>query len=894
MLENHYLDDLFHPKGIAVIGASNREQSVGYKVLSNLIKSKFPGGLFPVNPKHANILDKTCYPSIEKVREEVDLAVITTPARFIPQIIDDCGKQGIKSAVIISAGFSEIGPEGKALEQAVLETAEKHNLHFIGPNCLGIIRPEANLNATFDDNYAMPGNIALVSQSGAICAAILDWAQDQEIGFSSIISIGNSADFDFGELLEYLSMDPTTKSILLYIEGIHKPRRFMSGLRAAARIKPVIVIKAGRHTTGIRAAHSHTGALVGDDDVFSAALDRCGAIRVMSIEQLFTAAEVLAKPYHSQGNNLTIITNGGGAGVMASDVATDLNIELPELSKKTMTDLDTILPPQWSHHNPIDILGDATPKRYHDVVATCLQDENNDALLTILVPVAMSQPHEVAKEICSFAKESPKPLITCWMGGDKSKSSKKLFAAHQIPCYSTPELAVLAFSYLANYHFNQQLLLESPSPLLCSKESDIDGAELIINAALAENRLILSMTESKAILHAMGIPVSQTINAHTANEALIAAESLGYPVVMKIASPDITHKQDVNGVKLNIQNGKEVRPAFNAMIAKVKANKPEATISGVTIEPMYKGSNYREVMVGMVRDKVFGPIISFGMGGSLVEVIKDRAIGLPPLNHFLVRQMIAKTKAKQILAAFRGKPAVNTDALIDVLIRISDLVSELPQLQELDINPLLIDEQGAVVIDARIVVSHSPLARGDYSHMAIHPYPRRLISQWQTPKGIPITLRPIRPEDAMAEQEFVRNLSSEAKYFRFMHEVKELTPETLVRFTQIDYQTEFAFVATVNKDNKETIIGVSRYYTQADRNSCEFALVVADNWQKQGIGSRLMQALIAAAKAQRIKTMSGQILAENVNMLGLAESLGFTICHTDDATIKLAVKHLFD
>jgi len=892
MLEHHYLDDLFNPEGVAIIGASERAGSVGRKVMHNMLHSKFPGGLFPVNPKHKSVLGKECYASVRDIRDKVDLAVITTPALTVPGVIKECGEKGIRTAIIITAGFSEMGEAGKELEQSVLETARRYNLHFIGPNCLGVMRPQSHLNATFDNNYAAPGSIALVSQSGAVCAAILDWAMEKEIGFSNIISVGNSIDLDFGDILEYLALDPATKSILLYIEGVHYPRRFLSGLRAAARIKPVIAIKAGRNSSGVRAVHSHTGALVGDDMVFTAALARGGAVRVNSIEELFTAAQVLSSGYRAKGNRLTIITNGGGAGVMAADRATELNIALPDISEKTLADINKILPPQWSHQNPIDILGDATPQRYHDVIDTCFKDENNDALLTILVPIAMTRPYDVAQQVCMFAKHNHKPLLTCWMGEKQVKSSWKLFADNKIPCYSTPEVAVEAFSYLANYHQNQQLLMQVPAPLAAESKPDVAGAELIISAALAEQRKILTTVESKAILSAFSIPVSQTIEAHSASEALVIAESVGFPVAMKISSPDITHKQDVNGVQLNIQDGEGVRTAFNRMMERVKARKPDAKISGVTVERMYKNPNYRELMIGVIRDKVFGPVIAFGMGGSLVEVVQDRAVALPPLNSFLARELIAKTHAMKLLGEFRGKPPVKMEALVNVLMQVSDLVCELPQIQEMDINPLLVDENGAIAVDARFVIDYSNETRDIYGHMAIHPYPSSLVTQWQTVDGAAITMRPIRPEDARSEQEFIGSLSQAAKYFRFMHEVRELTPETLVRFTQIDYEREMALVATTEQNQKEIIIGIARYYTQADNESCEFAIAVADAWQNKGVGSRLMTALMDAARSKGIRKIMGSILASNTNMLGLVSHLEFSVRTSEEPTVKLAVKQL--
>jgi acetyltransferase len=892
MLENHYLDDLFNPEGVAIIGASERAESVGRKVMSNMMHSHFAGGLFPVNPKHKSVFNTPCYASVKDIHEKVDLAILTTPASTIPHLIQECGEKGIRSAIIISAGFSEMGAQGKLVEQAVLQAARQYNIHFIGPNCLGIMRPSSHLNATFDNNDALPGQIALVSQSGAICAAILDWAMDKKIGFSTIVSMGNSIDLDFGDILDYLALDPLTKSILLYIEGVHYPRRFMSGLRAAARLKPVIAIKAGRNSTGARAVHSHTGALVGDDDIFSAALSRGGAVRVTSIDELFTAAQVLSSSYRTLGSRLVVVSNGGGAGVMAADRATELGIELPSLNEKTLATLNTFLPAQWSHQNPIDILGDATPTRYQEVLKTCLQDEHSDALLAILVPVAMSQPHEVAQSICSLSQQVDKPLLTCWMGEKQVKSSRELFLEKKIPCYSTPEVAVQAFSYLAHYQASQALLMQTPAPLMAAPECDVTGAELIVNAALAEQRKVLTTIESKAILSAFHIPVSQTMQATTANDALVIAESLGFPIVMKISSPDITHKQDVGGVQLNIQHGEEVRAAFNRMVAHVKKLKPDARILGVTIERMVQAGNYRELMIGVVRDKVFGPVISFGMGGSLVEVVKDRAVALPPLNAFIAEQLIARTKAAKLLDDFRGKPSTNRQALIDVLLRVSDLVCDLPFVKEMDINPLLLDENGAIAVDARFVVDYTSASRSDYSHMAIHPYPVHLVRRWQTPDGVDIILRPIRPEDAKLEQDFIAHLTPAAKYFRFMHAVKELTPDMLLRFTQIDYDTEMAFVAVVSEVNKESILGIARYYPTANRSSCEFAIAVTDEWQNKGVGSRLMMALIEAAKQKGVKTLMGRILTENTAMLAMVQHLGFVLGVGEDADIKIAVKSL--
>lgn len=723
----HYLEKFFNPTSIAVIGASDRLNSVGMKVFKNLITNQFSGKLYAVNPKHHEVQGKPCVPSVKKIDDAIDLAVITTPAMTVKNIMVECGEKNILAVIIISAGFGEMGEEGKILQQSILDTARRYNIRIIGPNCLGIMRPLIHLNATFDNNFASIGSTALISQSGAICAAILDWAVDQGIGFSALVSMGNCVDVDFGDTLDYLTLDPETKNILLYVEGIHNARSFMNGLRAAARLKPVIVIKGGKNQQGSRAALSHTGALIGDDDVFAAALRRAGALRVMSIEELFTAAEILANGCRVKGNRLTIITNGGGAGVMAADRASELNIVLPELNPQLIDQFNQVLPKNWSHQNPIDIIGDATPERYHTAIDICSKDEVSDALLTILVPVAMSQPFKVAKQIIKDAAIYNKPLLACWMGEHQVKSSRKLFAKHHVPHFDTPEKAVAAFSYLADYQHNQHLLMQVPAAYSFHKKPDLTIAKLIIDSALAENRTVLTMAESKNILKVFDIPVNEIAIAKTAAEAAVEAEKMGFPVAIKINSPDITHKQDVGGVCLNLVDQETVLRAFEAMMNNVKQACPNANISGVTVERMYSNSNNRELLIGVLNDKVFGPVISFGAGGSLVEIIHDRAIELPPLNHFLAEQLIARTQIAKSLGLFRHMPAVNMNAIINILLCISDMICELPAIKELDINPLIANDQEVIAVDARIVIeSVESLTR--YSHMAIHPYPSHLLS----------------------------------------------------------------------------------------------------------------------------------------------------------------------
>lgn len=889
----HYLSPLFAPRSVAVIGASNRPESVGGVVFKNMREGGYQGKLYPINPGYPEIQGQRAYASIEQIGEAVDLAVIATKAATVPEIIEACGQHGVRAAVILSAGFSEAGQAGMALERAVLENARRYGVRLIGPNCLGIMRPSVGLNATFSNGGAKAGNLALISQSGALCTAILDWAHPNDVGFSSIISMGATADVDFGEILDYLVSDPQTESILLYIEGIHHSRSFMSALRAATRIKPVILVKVGRHEAGSRAAFSHTGALVGADDVFDAALRRAGVVRVDTIVQLFSAAKALSTRFHPAGNRLAIVTNGGGPGVMASDRAADLGVSMATLTADTIRQLDAVLPENWSHANPVDIIGDATAERYRDAVTLCMQDPGVDGVLTILTPQAMTQPLQAAQAVITVAKKFNKPLVACWMGEEQVAESRSAFALAKIPSFRTPEPAVEIFSFIAAYYQNQKLLLQTPGPLSQHQAPDVEGARFLIEGALAERRTVLNEIESKAVLAAFQIPIAKTVIARSPNEALLLAEELGLPVVMKINSPDISHKSDSGGIRLNLGNAQAVRAAYHEIIQTVQENRPNARIDGVVIEPMAVKPNGRELMLGVTTDPIFGPVITFSAGGTMVEVLADRAVALPPLNSFLVRDMISRTHVAKLLGAFRHMPPIDMTALEDVLLRVSEMVCELPWIKEMDINPLIVDEQGAIAADARFVVGFPTPSTQRYAHMAIHPYPTHLISHWQLPDGEDILIRPIRPEDAELEQIFVRGLSEESKYFRFMDSLQELTQNMLVRFTQIDYDREMALVAVLEQDNREIELGVCRYITNPDGNSCEFALVVADAWQHKGIGLKLMSSLMEVAVAKGLKLMEGEVLASNHAMLALVERLGFAISTNDeDISIKRVVKTL--
>ncbi|MES9968749.1 MAG: bifunctional acetate--CoA ligase family protein/GNAT family N-acetyltransferase [Candidatus Thiodiazotropha sp.] len=890
-MQSHYLTPLFSPKSIAMFGASERKNSVGEVVFKNLISAGFKGRIYPINPKHEKVQGKKAYKSIDAINKPVELAVVATPAKTIPAIVQACGEHGVKTMIILSAGFRETGVTGRRLEDKVVELAKEYGIRFIGPNCLGLIRPDKGLNITFGNNNAAPGNLALVSQSGAICTAILDWAEVNEVGFSTVISTGIGADLDFGDYLDYLVSDPMTDSILLYVEGIKNARRFMSGLRAAARIKPVIVLKVGRHAAGAEASMSHTGALVGSDETFEAALARSGVLRVETVTQLFSAAKALSSRYRVYGDRLAIITNGGGPGVMAADRASDLNIELAEFSDDTVTELNKVLPDVWSHGNPVDIIGDAPPERYRDAVDTCLNDPDVDGTIVILTPQAMTEPVEVAKALIDLADQHKKPILTSWMGGTQVEEARKLFNNAKLPTFRTLENAVDAFSYLSSYQKNQRLLLQTPAKSSRRHiDPDTEGARLIIESALAEQRKILTEPESFALLGAFRINAVRNGIARSANEALILAESIGFPVAMKIYSPDISHKSDAGGIRLNISNAQVVRSTYRDLIEQVKETRPEANVEGVTVEQMYQSPNGRELLIGIVRDPVFGPVISFGSGGTTVEVMGDSAIALPPLNRRLASDLIDRTKAAKLLSQFRHMPPANREALIDVLLRVSTMACELPWIQEMDINPLIVDDQGAVAVDARIRVDFPRPSTDPYNHLAIHPYPVNLVNRTQLPNGTNIVIRPIRPEDADLEQTFTRQLSDEAKYFRFMSSIQELTPEMLTRFTQIDYHNEMALIAVTEHDNHEIELGVSRYVINPDKKSCEFALVVSDQWQRQGIGHKLMHQLMEIARDRGLERMEGEVLSNNFKMLDLMKSLYFGISTSvEDSSIKQVV-----
>ena len=890
MQEQHYLASFFEPKSVAVIGASDRKDSVGYVLLKNILESGYKGRLYPVNPRHKIIQGTAAHRSIDEIGARVELAIITTRPQIVPEVVEQCGQSGIKN-VIITPSFSEAGHSGAQLERKTMELARSYGIRVLGPNCMGVIRPEIGLNATFARVAANVGNQALVSQSGAICSAALDWAKSNNVGFSSVISLGSTADLDFGEVLDYLVCDNRTHYILLYMEAIRNARRFMSALRSAARIKPIILLKAGRHAAGSAAVKLHSGMISGSDTVFDAAVRRAGVVRVKNVGQLFYASKALESKFRPQGRRLAIVTNGGGPGAMAADRAGDLEIPLAELSSETLKALNGVMPSFWSRSNPIDIAGDATPARYRDAILAVAKDEGVDGILVILSPQVTTQPMEVALAVIEIREQISKPILACWMGEEQVMEGRTALANAGIPAFRIPDTAVELYNHISTYYWNQKLLLQTPETISHLAPQETEGAKMLIEAVLQENRKVLSEMESKAVLHAFSIPVAQTMVARTPTESLLLAEQIGFPIAMKVDSPDLVRKSDAGGVRLNITNAQAVRVAYHDIIGTVQKKFPNARINGVSIEPYLARPNGRELMIGVVRDPIFGPVITFGAGGTEVEIFSDRAIALPPLNRFLVQDLIQSTRAAQLLGGFRNMPPIRMEALEEVLMNISEMVCELPWLQELDLNPLIVDENGAIAADARIVIDYAGTTGDRYSHMAIHPYPAHLIQTWEQPDGRTITIRPIRPDDSEMEQYFVRNLSDESKYYRFMDTLRELTQTMLVRFTQIDYDREMALVATLSDEHgKEIQVGVARYVTNPDGETVEFALAVADDWQKHGIGRKLMSVLIEVTRKKGYRAIVGDVLAMNTKMFRLMASLGFTIHpHSEDPAVKRVV-----
>jgi acetyltransferase len=887
------LDKIFNPQSVAIIGASDSEGSVGYAIVKNFTQLGYTGKVYFVNVRKPEILGIKTYPSVDQIQEPVDLAMIATPAKTVPDVMEECGRAHVKGVIIVSAGFKETGPEGKALEDKIAEIAKKYNIRVIGPNCIGIIRPRNNLNATFLDKVPKAGKIAFISQSGALGSAILDWAITENIGFSNFVSIGSMLDVDFGDLIDYFGSDPKTKSILMYIEGITDARKFMSAARHFARTKPIIVVKSGKFSESAKAVASHTGSLSGQDDVYDAAFKRAGVVRVDEIADLFNAAEVLGTQPLPKGKRVAIITNAGGPGVMTTDALIAQGGQLASLSKKTVDSLNAVLPPFWSHGNPIDVLGDASADRYKAALEACLNDDNVDGIAIVFTQQAVSDAVGIANSIVEMVHSKSyqtKTIVTSLMGSGAVVEANKILNANNIPTYSTPEQAIKTYMTMYHYQFNVGLLYETPEELPVDASPPKRPVNVILKNAAMEDREILTEDEAKKILKYYNFPVVRTEVANTVDEAVAYAQQMGFPVVLKILSPQIIHKSDVGGVILNINSETEVREAFELLIQRATAHMPTAQIIGVTVQPMVEKKGH-EIIIGGKKDPVFGPVILFGMGGVGVELFKDYSIALPPLNTTLIHRMLEETKVYKLLKGYRGSTPVDLKKLDETLLTFSQLLVDFPQIKEIDINPMLISDKEVSILDARIVIDKEKVCNKTepHEHIVISPYPKKYELLWTLKNGQEVLLRPIKPEDEPLWLEMFQSFSEESIRYRFFQMLKDTPHEVRVRYCNIDYDREIAMVAEMVEDGRRKILGVSRVSIETDGKHGEMAFIVSDQWQGLGLGTKMVDYTLDIAKEKGVESVYAIMLPDNYRALSLTKKMGFTIDYIEDGTVKAAL-----
>ena len=896
-MDQHYLTPLFEPQSILLFtgpqSAPEQQTPQARALLAHMAQQPFKGRVTPLDIHTTGTL-------ADLAQARADLAIIALPEDEIVPALELAGRIKVKAALVLSAGI------GAAKAQEMHRVAQRHGMWLLGPNSQGLQRPDLQLNASSAGALAATGQLALVSQSGALTASILDWARQNHVGFSAVVALGAHTQVGLADVLDFLANDRRTQGIVVYMEGIANARRFTSALRAAANSKPVVVLKAGRKQDGNVAAQTHSGAIVGSDEVWGAVLRRAGAVRVRSFVELFSAAKCLASRYRPVGRRLGIITNGGGPGVLAADYVNELALQLGVLSDENARTLAQLVPKAASLTDLIDLSEDATPEHYKAALDIAAKDKQLDGVLVIYSPKFGGDAEAVARELVQIKPRMSKPLVACWMGDSSVQPARHALAEAQIPSFRTPEAAVGAFGNIASFYQNQQLLQQTPPPLSPGAPPDVEGARLLIESVLTERRKVLTEMESKALLSAFHIPVTQTVLARNANEAMMIAAQIGFPVALKIDSPDISHKSDVGGVALNVMNATAVRDIWQDMVEAVRAKQPDARINGVTVQAMARKKRGRELYIGVVTDEPFGPVIAFGAGGTMIELMNDHAMELPPLNQFLARRLIERSRVHETLGAWRGAPAVDMAALEQVLLRVSEMVCELPQLREMDINPIIVDEQGAIAVDARIVigpaVQTSPGRAGKYGHLSILPYPQRYEQVWPLRGGGEYIIRPIHPDDADMLQDLMKRLTPEARYFRFVSNMAELPPGMLSRFTLIDYDREMALCAVVEEESisdsgekltKEKIIGVSRYITNPDQASCEFSLVVDGAYGGQGVGTRLMLSIMDVAREKGLREIIGLVLTQNNGMLKLMRSLGFEVkAYPEDPDFRLVTHPL--
>ena len=876
------LESLLNPKAIALIGATDRDGSVGQTLVTNLLLGKSERKIYFANPKRESAMGEECYASIADVPEQVDLAIVATPAETVPQIVEECGQAGVGGMVIISAGFREVGQSGKKIEDEIAAIRARYGMRIIGPNCLGIIRPHVNLNATFLRRNPEPGRIAFISQSGALGSAILDWAVSANVGFSAFLSVGSMLDVDFGDLIDFLGEDPSTRSIIVYMESVGNARRFMRAARGFARNKPIVVIKPGKYAEGARAAMSHTGAMVGSYEVYDAAFRRAGIVRVDEILDLFNCASVLDSRFLPAGPRIAIITNAGGPGVIAADAVMGYGCELAQLSEKTIADLDSSLPSYWSHANPVDVLGDADVERFAKAITTCLADPGVDGIVVIYTPQGAATPTELAERVVAVAEKRIKPILTVWMGEHEVRAGREVFHSKNIPTYASPEVAIRTYMYMWKYKRNLDLLNETPEELSLGFSPPSSHVRLLAERALQEGRTFLTEDKADRFLDAYGIPRAKGILCTSVEQAASAAVTIGYPVVLKIVSPDIIHKVDAGGVITGVKSEAELKGAFARLLDGVRETSPQAQIDGVYVQRMIEDVSY-ELILGSKKDVDFGSVILFGAGGIGVEAYRDFSTKLPPLNQTLARRLIEDTKIWEILkSGLRNRPPADLRLLEEIVVKFSNLVVDFPEIAEIDINPLAVCREGIYALDSRIVLDPQGLDSKDpHRHLVIMPYPVKYITPWRLKDGTEVLLRPIRPEDERLEAELISGLSDETSRFRFFQVMRNISHEVLTGYCNIDYDREMAIIAELSEGGKKRNIGVSRLITEPGDKRAEFAIVVADDFAGQGLGTKLLDMLIGIGEEKRLETIYGIVLADNSNMIRLCRGLGFEIKRGD-------------
>ena len=888
------LDVFFRPRNVAVIGATENQLGVGRSLVSNLIQTSFAGSIYPVNPNHSAVLGLRCYPNLREVPEKVDLAVIATPARTVPGIVRECVAAGVEGAVIISAGFRETGDKGAVLEQEILREARAGKMRILGPNCLGIMSPHYGLNATFANSMARPGKLGFISQSGALCTAILDWSQRELVGFSAFVSVGSMLDIGWADLIQYLGDDPQTRSIVIYMESIGNARAFLSAAREVALSKPIIVIKPGRTAAAAKAAASHTGALTGQDEVLDAAFRRCGVVRVNTIAELFYLSEALDKQPRPTGPRLTIVTNAGGPAVLATDALLDEGGQLAELAPNTIEQLSTFLPGHWSHQNPIDIIGDAGAERFAKTVDLAVKDPATDGLLVILAPTGLTDPTAVAERLAQYARSSGKPVLASWMGGRDIARGQAILNQAGIPTYSYPDAAARVFQLMWSYSANLKALYETPDAFeLDDRNATVEAspgvkASELIGSIRAKGRTLLTEAESKILLSTYGIPTVATEIAANADEAVNAAGRIGYPVALKLHSETITHKTDVGGVQLNLADEAAVRTAFQSIKESVTRAAGREDFLGATVQPMVRAEGY-ELILGSSVDSQFGPVLLFGSGGQLVEIYKDHAIGLPPLNTTLARLLMERTRIFAALSGVRGRKPIDLAKLERLLVRFSYLVMEQNWVKEIEINPLLASAEGLLALDARVVLHSKDVL--DLPVAAIRPYPVQYVRPWRFEDGTEVMIRPIRPEDERLIVRFHANLSERSiyqRYFRHLALDERVSHDRLIKVCFGDYEREIALVAEhAGPDHQQSeILAVGRLSKAHLVNEAELALLIADEYQRRGLGTELSRRLIEIARFEKLERVTVDILSDNRQMLEVCEGLGFHLKHTQDGVIQ--------